>query len=64
MVFIDLKKAYDSIPRRVMWDNLKARDISPVYIEVIRDMYGSVSTSIQTPAGITEPFPVKVGLHQ
>ncbi|XP_057540595.1 uncharacterized protein LOC130818440 [Amaranthus tricolor] len=50
-------KSYNSIPRRVICDSLKARGISLVYIEVIRDMYDSVSTSIQTPAGITEPFP-------
>ena len=35
-----------------------------MYIEVIRDTYDSVLTSIKTPVGITEPFPVKVGLHQ
>ena len=27
-------------------------------------MYDIVSTNIQTPVGITEPFSVKVGLHQ
>ena len=27
MVFIDLEKAYDSIPLRVIWDSLKARGI-------------------------------------
>ena len=64
MVFIDLEKAYDSIPRCVIWDSLKAKGISPVYIEAIRDMYDRVLTSIQTPVGITEPFPVNVGLHQ
>ena len=64
MVFIDLEKAYDSIPRRIIWDSLKARGISLMYIEVIRDMYDRVSTKIQTPVRMTEPFPVKVGLHQ
>ena len=64
MVFIDLKKAYDNIPRSIMWDSLKARGISLMYIEAIRDMCDRVSTKIQTPVGITEPFPVKVGLHQ
>ena len=39
MVFIDLEKAYDSIPRHIMWDSLKARGISSVYIEAIRDIY-------------------------
>ena len=61
---IDLEKAYDSIPRRVIWDGLKARGISSVYIEAIRNMYDRVSTNIQTLVGITKPFPIKVGLHQ
>ena len=64
MVFINLEKSYDNIPRRIIWDSLKARGISLMYIEAIRDMCDRVSTKIQTPVGITEPFPVKVGLHQ
>ena len=64
MVVIDLEKAYDNIPQRIIWDSLKARGISLMYIEVIRDMYDRVSANIQTPVGITESFPVKVGLHQ
>ena len=53
MVFINLEKAYDSIPRRFIWESLKARGISSVYIEAIGDMYDRVSTSIQTLAGKT-----------
>ena len=64
MVFIDLEKAYDSLPRGVIWDSLKSLGISSMYIEAIKDMYDNVSTNIQTPLGLTEPFPVKVGLHQ
>ena len=45
-------------------DSLKVRGISSVYIEAIQDMYDRVSTNIQTPVGIIESFPVKVGLHQ
>ena len=48
MVFIDLEKAYDSIPRRIIWDSLKAKGISLRYIEVIQDMYDNVSINIQT----------------
>ena len=35
-----------------------------MYIEAIRDMYDIVSTKIQTSVGMTEPFPIKVGLYQ
>ena len=43
---------------------IEARGISSVYIEAIRDVYDRASINIQTPVEITEPFPVKVGLHQ
>ena len=64
LVFINLEKAYDSIPRSIVWDSLKNRGISRRYIEVILDMYDRVSTNIHTPVGMTESFPIKVGLHQ
>ena len=64
LVFIDLEKAYDSIPRSIVWDSLKNRGISQRYIEVIQDMYDKVSTNIHTSVRMTESFPIKVGLHQ
>ena len=51
MVFIDLKKTYDSIPRDIIWDNLQAKGVSMRYIEAIMDMYEEVMTNIQTPVG-------------
>ena len=63
VVLIDLEKTYDRIPRSIIWDNLKNRGISRRYIEVIQDMYDRVSTYIHTPMGMTESFPIKVGLH-
>ena len=62
-VFIDLQKAYDSIPRSIVWDSLKGRDVSQRYIEAIQDMCGRLSTNILTLVGITESYPIKVGLH-
>ncbi|XP_057532789.1 uncharacterized protein LOC130810664 [Amaranthus tricolor] len=64
MVFIDLEKAYDSIPRRIIRNSFKAKGILLMYIEAIHDMYDKVSTKIQTSMGMTEPFSVKVTLHQ
>ena len=64
MVFINLEKAYDRIPRAIIWDSLKARGISHRYNEAIRDMYDRVPNNIQTPMRITKSFPIKVGLHQ
>ncbi|XP_057529878.1 uncharacterized protein LOC130808422 [Amaranthus tricolor] len=60
---IHLDKVYDSIPRCIIWDSLKASGISQRYIEVIRDICDKVATNIQTPVGLTKSFPFKVGLH-
>ena len=64
MEFIDLEKAYDSIPRYIIWDSLEAKGVSRSHIEAIRDMYNGSSTNIQTPVEITKSFPIGVGLHQ
>ena len=63
MVFIDLEKAYDSIPRCIIWESLEAKGVSRSHIEAIRDMCDGASTNIQTPIRITKSFPVRVGLH-
>ena len=64
MVFIDLEKAYDNIPRYIIWDSLEAKGVSLTHIKAIRDMYDGASTNIQTPVRITKSFLVEVGLHQ
>uniref|UniRef100_A0A453CPX0 Reverse transcriptase domain-containing protein n=1 Tax=Aegilops tauschii subsp. strangulata TaxID=200361 RepID=A0A453CPX0_AEGTS len=39
MVFIDLEKAYDKIPRNVMWWALEKHKVPAKYITLIKDMY-------------------------
>ena len=38
IVFIDLEKAYDKVPHKVMWECLKKKQVLVMYIKVIRDM--------------------------
>ncbi|XP_071699213.1 uncharacterized protein [Rutidosis leptorrhynchoides] len=64
MVFLDLEKAYDCVPRNLIWKTLKDRSISSRYINVIRDMYEGAKSCVRTPMGNTEVFPIEVGLHQ
>ena len=63
MVFIDLEKAYDKIPRNVMWWALEKQKVPTKYITLIKDMYGHVVTSVRTSDGDTDDFPIKIGLH-
>jgi hypothetical protein len=39
MVFIDLEKAYDKVPRNVVWWALKKYKVPTKYITLIKDMY-------------------------
>jgi hypothetical protein len=64
MVFIDLEKAYDKVPRNIMWWALQKHKVSTKYITLIKDMYDNVVTSVQTSDGDTNDFPINIGLHQ
>jgi hypothetical protein len=64
MVFIDLEKAYDRIPRNVMWWALDKHKVPTKYVTLIKDMYNNAMTSVQTNDGNTDYFTTKIGLHQ
>jgi hypothetical protein len=64
MVFIDLEKAYNKVPRNVMWWALQKQKVSTKYITLIKDMYDSVVSSVRTSDGDTNDFPINIGLHQ
>jgi hypothetical protein len=63
MVFIDLKKAYNKVPRNVMWWALQKHKVSTKYITLIKNMYDNVVTSVRTSDGDTNDFPINIGLH-
>ncbi|GMP83986.1 hypothetical protein CsSME_00037701 [Camellia sinensis var. sinensis] len=64
MVFIDLEKSYDRVSRDIIWWVLAKKGVTKGYIDVIRDMYEGVVTTIRSPVGEANEFPITVGLHQ
>jgi len=64
MVFIDLEKAYDRVPREVLWRCLEEKGVLPLYIRIIKNLYEGGRTSVRTPGGVTNDFFIGRGLHQ
>ena len=64
MIFVDLEKVYDRVPRDLIWWAMRKRAIPEGYVKVIQDMYRGTRTRVKTRCGKTEYFEVKVGLHQ
>ena len=64
MIFVDLEKAYDRVPRDLTWWSMRKRSISEGDVKMIQDMYRGAKTRVKTRCGRTEYFEVKLGLHQ
>ena len=48
MVFIDLDKGYDRVPRHVLWWVLNKKVVPLKYVSIIKDMYEGVVTNVRT----------------
>ena len=64
MVFIDLEKAYDGVPRDVLWWALKKKAVPLKYVSIIREMYEGVVTNVRICGGLTDEFSITIGVHQ
>ena len=64
MIFIDLEKAYDKIPRIIMLQTFDKHKVPTKYVGLIKNMYNNVVTSVRTSDGDTDDFSIRIGLHQ
>lgn len=64
LIFIDLEKAFDRVPRDLIWTALRSHEVPEIYVNIIRDMYNEATTRIRCVAGISNLFSVGVGVHQ
>ena len=64
MVFVDLEKAYDRVPRDLIWWCLRKKGVPAGYVTIIEDMYKDCETLVSARAGDTDYFHIGVGLHR
>lgn len=64
LVFIDLEKAFDRVPRDLIWAALRWMKIPEAYVKVIIDMYREARTKVRCTSGFSDSFNVYIGVHQ
>ena len=62
MAFVDLEKAFDRIPREVVWWALRCLGVDEWIVSVIKAMYAT--TTVRVNERESKAFSVRVGVHQ
>ena len=64
MAFIDLEKAFDRVPRDVIWWVMRKLGIDEWLVRLVQSMYKDVRSRVRVGDGYSEEFGVGVGVHQ
>jgi hypothetical protein len=62
--FLDLEKAFDRVPREVMYWCLRKKGAPEKLIRLVQATYKNAATKVMTRHGDTEEFEITVGVHQ
>jgi len=63
-LFIDLKKAYDSVPRAALWQVLEKYGVPPTLLSVVRSFHEGMRASVRVKGHISDSFGVRNGVRQ
>ena len=64
MAFVDLQKAFDRVPRYVLWWAMRKLGVDEWLVRLVQSMYKDVRSRVRVGSGYSEEFGVKVGVHQ
>ena len=62
--FIDLEKAFDRVPRDIVWWALRKLGASEWLVKVVQTMYRNAQSRVRINSTFSDSFGVKVGVHQ
>ena len=63
MPFVDLEKAFDRVPRKVIWWALRKLGVDEWIVRLVQGMYSNARSRVRVGEGYSEEFEVKVGGH-
>ena len=64
MCFVDLEKAFDRAPRRVMEWAMRQRELPEAIVRAVMSLYEGAKTRVRVGSELSEEFEVRVGVHQ
>ncbi len=64
MLFIDLRKAYDSIPRQALWQVLRKYGVPPTVVSLLRSLHQGMKAEVTMDEQVAPEFEVCNGLRQ
>ena len=62
--FVDLEKAFDRVPRAVLWWALRKLGVDEWIVRTVQSMYSNAQSRIRVGNDYSEPINVSVGVHQ
>ena len=64
MCFVDMKKAFDRVPRKVMEWAMRKKGLSEVIVWSVMSLYDGAKTRVRVGSAYSKEFKVKVGVHE
>ena len=64
MCFVDMEKAFDRVPRKVMKWAMRKKGLLEVIVWAVMSLYDGAKTRVRVGSAYLEEFEVKVGVHQ
>ena len=64
MRFVDMKKAFDRVPKKAMEWAMRKKGLSEVIVRAVMSLYDGAKTRVTVGSAYSKKFEVKVGVHQ
>jgi len=64
LAFVDLEKAFDRVPRQVIWWAMRKLGVEEWLVRLVQSMYANVRSRVRVGDGYSDEFSVLVGVHQ